>query len=91
MAKDPKIMAAALRRCQQDKEERRAQLERRMEEVYRRLPRVESIDRELRGTVADIMIAAFDNDRDPAPALKALSAHNLELPRERSELLVGGG
>ena len=48
MAQDPKIMAAALRRFQQDKEERRAQLERRTEEVYRRLPRVESIDRELR-------------------------------------------
>ena len=34
MAQDPKIMAAALRRFQQDKEERRAQLERRTEEVY---------------------------------------------------------
>ncbi len=91
MAQDPKIMAAALRRFQQDKEERRARLERRTEEVYRRLPRVESIDRELRGTVADIMIAAFDSDRDPEPALKALSEHNLALQRERSELLVGGG
>ena len=91
MTQDPKIMAAALRQFQQDREERRTQLERRTAEVYRRLPRVESIDRELRGTVAEIMIAAFDNDRDPAPALKALSEHNLQLQRERAELLVGGG
>lgn len=91
MAQDPKIMAAALRNFRQDREERRARLEQRTAEVYRRLPRVESIDRELRGTVAEIMIAAFENDRDPAPALKALSEHNLQLQRERSELLVGGG
>lgn len=51
MTQDPKIMAAALRQFQQDREERRTQLERRTAEVYRRLPRVESIDRELRGTV----------------------------------------
>ena len=91
MAQDPKIMAAALRNFRQDREERRARLEQRTAEVYRRLPRVESIDRELRGTVAEIMIAAFENDRDPAPALKALSEHNLQLQRERAELLVGGG
>ena len=84
MTQDPKIMAAALRQFQRDREERRADLERRTAEVYRRLPRVESIDRELRGTVAEIMIAAFENDRDPEPALKALSEHNLQLQRERA-------
>ena len=91
MAQDPKIMAAALRSFRQDREERRSRLERRTEEVYRRLPRVEEIDRELRGTVAAIMVSAFEKDRDPSSALRALSEHNLALQRERAELLVGAG
>ena len=89
MAQDPKIMAAALRQFQQDREDREARRERRRAEVYRRLPRVEAIDRELRGTLAEIMISAFENDRDPESALRALSQRNLQLQRERAELLVG--
>ena len=91
MAQDPKIMAAALRQFQQDREDREARRERRRAEVYRRLPRVEAIDRELRGTLAEIMISAFENDRDPESALRALSQRNLQLQRERAELLVGAG
>ena len=91
MSQDARIMSAALRNFQADKERRRAELERRSREVYRRLPRVESIDRELRGTMAQIMISAFERDADPEPALRALEEHNLALQRERAELLVGAG
>ena len=91
MAQDAKIMAAAWRRFQADRERRREELERRTAEVYRRLPRVESIDRELRGTVAAIMVSAFERDADPESALQALEHRNLALQRERAELLVGGG
>ena len=85
MAQDAKIMAAAWRRFQADRERRREELERRTAEVYRRLPRVESIDRELRGTVAAIMVSAFERDADPESALQALEHRNLALQRERAE------
>lgn len=83
-------MAAALRRYQDDKERRRAELERRTAEVYRRLPRLESIDRELRGTAARLVIAAFDESGGDS-AVKALERENLALQRERENLLAQGG
>ena len=59
MARDPKIMAAAYRQYQRDRDARRPELDRRRQEVYSRLPRVEVIERELRGTAAKIVLAAF--------------------------------
>ena len=47
MARDAEIMAAARRKYQRDMDERRALLERRCQEVYARLPRLEELDREL--------------------------------------------
>ena len=91
MAQDAKIMAAAYRRYQLDREARRAEQERLTAEVYRRLPRVEVIDRELRTTAAKVLITAFEEDRDPGPALRELERGNLNLQRERAELLVGAG
>ena len=91
MAQDPKIMAAAWRKFSADREARRSALERLTGEVYRRLPRVEVIDRELRRTVGELMVAAFEADEDPGPALRAIEKQNLALQRERAELLVGGG
>lgn len=91
MAQDARIMAAAQRKFNQDKENRRMQMDRRIQEVYRRLPRVESIDQELRGTIGQIVIAALERDTDPEPALRTLEQRNLALQRERAELLVGAG
>ena len=64
MARDAKIMSAAYRQFRQDRDQRQRELERREAEVYRRLPRVESIDRELRGTAAKIVLAAFEQGGD---------------------------
>ena len=47
MPRDGKIMAAAQRRFQADKERRREELERRRQEAFRRSPAVEEVDREL--------------------------------------------
>ena len=91
MAQDAKIMAAALRRYEADKDARRREQERRTAEVYRRLPRLESIDRELRSTAAKLVIAAFSEDGDPETAMKALERNNLALQRERADVLAGGG
>ena len=91
MADDAKIMTAALYRFQTDRNKRRAEHERMAREVYRRVPRVEYIDRELQGTAAKIIAAAFGTDTDPGEAMAKLERSNLELQRERAELLVGAG
>lgn len=91
MAQDAKIMAAALRRYQADREARRKEREERVRAVFRRLPRLEIIDRELQSTAARIVLAAFSEAGDPDRAMAELERANLELQRERAELLVGAG
>ena len=91
MAYDAGIMASARRAFQSDKDKRDALLVQRTQEIYRRLPRVEEIDRELRVTVGKLMIAAFESEKDPATLLDSLRDQNLALQRERAELLVGAG
>ena len=91
MAQDMSILAAAQRKFDQDKERRGAQFDRRVQEIYRRQPRLWEIDRELRGTAGRIVMAALETEGDPGPALRELERENLELQRERSELLVASG
>lgn len=91
MGYDAGIMASARRAFQADKDKRDALLAQRTQEIYRRVPRVEEIDRELRVTVGRLMIAAFESEKDPQVMLESLRDHNLALQRERAELLVGAG
>lgn len=91
MAYDAKIMSAALRRFRADREERQAEQEKLTREIYRRLPRVERIDRELQGTAARTMLAVFEESAGMEEALAELERSSLALQRERAELLVGAG
>ena len=91
MAQDMSILAAAQRKFDQDKERRAARFDRRVQEIYLRQPRLQEIDRQLRGTAGRIVMAALETDGDPGPALRELERENLELQRERSELLVASG
>ena len=91
MAYDAKIMSAALRRFQTERSKRQAEQEKLTREVYRRVPRVERIDQELRGTAARIILTAFDTDGDLEEAMTRLERNSLDLQRERAELLVGAG
>jgi len=88
---DSKLMAAALRRYREEAEQRRLAFDRRRQEIYRALPRVEEIDRELRGTAGKIVTEAFRRGTDPSRAIAALKEQNLALQREREELLSAAG
>lgn len=90
MAQDAKIMAAALRRYQADQDARKKEWDNRVRTLYRRLPRLAIIERELQGTAAKIILAAF-SEGNPDRAVAELERENLELQRERAELLVGAG
>lgn len=91
MGYDAGIMTSARRAFQADKDRRDALFIQRTQEIYSRVPRVEEIDRELRYTVGKLMIAAFEEERDPQAMLASLRDQNLALQRERAELLVGAG
>ena len=91
MATDSKIMARAMARQRRDLEERQQRRRTQAEMIYRTIPRVAEIDRELRGTMGQIVASAFRRGTDPVPAIQALKERNLGLQRERAELLVAGG
>ena len=87
--------AAVLRRAAKRLEERRRQRqerqERRQREIYAQLPRVAEIDRELRGTICQIIAASLRDGRDPAPSIKVIRDRNLDLQAEKARLLAEHG
>ena len=91
MATDSKIMARALARYRRDVERRRERQQIQAETILRTVPRAAEIQRELRGTVGQIVAAAFRRGADPTSAIQALKERNLALQRERAEVLVANG
>ena len=91
MAYDGKVMRRAMARWDGEKQRRKAEFARRQEEVFAQSPRLREIDRELRDTVSGVIAAALRQGEDPLPAIRRLRDENLELQRERAELLVGMG
>lgn len=91
MAYDGKVMREALQRFEEDKQRRASQTEARRQRIYREIPRLEAIEKELRGTVARIMTEALRHGEDPAPALMRIRTENAMLQQERAELLAEHG
>jgi len=91
MAYDGKLMRQALSRFEEDKERRAAAFEARKERLFRQIPRLEEIDRELRGTMSGIIASALSRGTDPMPAIRVIRDKNLDLQRERREILQAYG
>ncbi len=91
MALDNKILERAIARQRQDLEERRQRFQSRAARIYAGIPRVAEIDRELRGTMGQIVSSAFRRGADPTSAIQALKERNLSLQRERAQLLAAHG
>ena len=91
MAYDGKVMRRAAQKFQEDRRRREERFMERREAIFRRQPRLEEIDRELRASVSHIVAAAFRRGVDPTAALETLRRENLALQRERRELLMWMG
>ena len=88
MAYDGVIMQRALARFDQARQRRAAEMEQRRRMLYARQPRLEEIERTLRGTMSRIVAAAAKKGEDPLPAIRALRDENLALQQERAQLLT---
>ena len=91
MSYDGKIMRRALARFDEDKQRRAQQLEQRRQRLYGQIPRLAEIEKELRGTMSQIIASALSRGTDPMPAIRVIRDSNLALQRERSELLMAYG
>ena len=91
MSLDGKLLSKAKLRLAARKQENEAQLARRLEDVYRKCPRIKAIDQELRASVIDVIGVALRSDGDPAAAVDAIRDKNLDLQSERINELISAG
>ena len=79
MSYDGKLMSRALKRFEEDKQQRELEFRRRENELLRRIPRLAEIRDELRGTMAQIMSRALKKGADVERAIAAIREENLAL------------
>ena len=87
MPYSPEVLSRARARLRARREEREALREAHTEEAYRRYPRLEEIDRAMRGTVTKYIRAAISGRSDGAQELEAARRENQALQRERAWIL----
>ena len=91
MALDGKILRRALERYNADKQRRAEEHEARRRAVYARVPRVAQIDRQLSGTMSQIIARALRRGEDPTEAIREIRDENLALQEEKRSLLMSHG
>ena len=91
MSYDANVQRRAAVRLERERRERRERVERLRLEVYRKDPRLERLDRRIRGTMAGLVAAALRQGGDPVEAVRAVREENQDLQRERAVLLGGLG
>ncbi|MEG2097434.1 MAG: ATP-binding protein [Pseudoflavonifractor sp.] len=91
MAYEQAVLRRASARLDGVRKEREEQDQTRRREIYRKLPRVAELDRQLRRTIVDIISASLRSGSDPVPAISAVREQNLDLQAERAALLVANG
>ena len=91
MAYDPKILHRATARLAQQKQFREARREALRERLYAQEPRLAQLDRQLQGTMADLVAASLRRGQRAGDAVRAVRDKNLDLQRERAVLLGAMG
>jgi len=86
MAYSSEVVRRAQQRLAQMKADRDSQILQRQLEAYQKVPRIQEIDRLLRGSMAQAAYAAFSQGTDARLAMEKVMAENLKLQRERQEL-----
>ena len=91
MAYDGKLLARARARLEQRRADNQAQWQRRIEQVYGKVPEIGQIDAALRGQMARLVRLTVSKAPDLERQLAALKEENLDLQVRRAELLVANG
>lgn len=91
MPYDANVLRRASQRLEDQSRQRRERTDRLRLEAYEREPRLEQLDRRLRGTMAGLVAAALRQGGDPVAAVQSVRRENQELQQERAVLLGGLG
>lgn len=91
MGYEKEVTARARARHAEAVEQHRANQRQRQEHVYGQYPRVQELDNEIRGTMAQVMNQAFRHGEDPAAAITQVQKKNMALQHERNAILISAG
>lgn len=87
MGYDGAVLRRATQRLEGERKARQQATERLREQLYARKPELRDIDRQLRGTILDIITASLKKGSDPTPALKVIQDRNMDLQARQAQLL----
>ena len=76
MAYEPSVLRRATARLEETRRRRGEEQAARQREIYRRIPRVAEIERQLRRTIVGIIAASLRSGEDPAPAIESVREKN---------------
>ena len=87
MSYSKEVVIRARERLESQKTDRESQMQQRLAEAYRQIPRLRQIDGLLRRSMAAAVQAAFTKGEDVHKAMEQIKQENLRLQQERQELL----
>lgn len=87
MAYSEEVLRRAKARLAEARQEQQETYEAHLQEAYARYPRLLEIDRQLRGSMAQVIAAAFRKGENPTAAVESIREQNLSLQREREWIL----
>lgn len=88
MGYDAGVLHKATQKLEENRRLHGEKRDRLRSEAYQKQPRLAQIDRQLRGTMAQLMATALRQGENPAQAIQNIRRENLELQRERAELMA---
>ena len=91
MAYDAAVLRRAVRRLEEEKAARQEKTEALRKTLYAQIPELSDIDRQLRGTVVDIITSCLKKGTDPGPALRVIKDKNMGLQLRQAQLLQEAG
>ena len=91
MAYDANVLRRATARLEENKRRREDQREQLRQQLYAREPRLAKLDRQLQGTMAQLVAASLRRGEDAGAAVRAIRDKNLDIQQERAVLLGAMG
>lgn len=87
MAYDAAVLRRASARLEEERKERQARTEELRSRLYAQKPELRDIDRQLKGTILEIITSSLKKGSDPRPALQVVRDKNMDLQVRQAQLL----
>lgn len=91
MSYSEQILGRANARLEKRRLQRQTAKEEKRRRIYREIPEIAQIDREIKRTIPKVLSAAFRKGEDPTEAVSRLREENLGMQKRKAELLKAAG